>query len=193
MSIAAMRPTFEMQLEVPCHEVDHRIREVLGRPEWSQHNLAFENYSELHIPQSELRYWSPHLSLLLSERDGGTHVFARFAPRQEVWTLVWVIYLALAFTAFFAAIFAYSQWILRQSSWVGAIPVLACVGIALLHIASRVGQTLSSDQMHALRERCDLLMSLVLAEGWRIDESTDPEVKRSPAASGASLESASPE
>ncbi len=162
MSISDLTPAFDMHLPLPVSTVDQKIREILSREPWSQNCLAFERFAELHVPKTELRYWTPHLSLTLDD-DGanGTRIHARFEPRQEVWTFVWVVYLALGFTAFFAMIYVYAVSLLKQSTWMSAVPILALTGIAALHFASRTGQRWSSDQMQKLRLDCELLMDKI--------------------------------
>lgn len=163
MSIATLRPTFELHFPVQCSELDRRLRNQLATDEWRTTSLAFDRYAELHVPKSQIRYWSPHLSLHLIEEEDGTRVLARFAPRQEVWTLIWIIYLALTFTAFFAAIFAFSVWMIGQNSWLLIVPPLAILGIACIHVVSRIGQGWSSDQMLALRNDCSKLFDQVIS------------------------------
>lgn len=163
MSIGSLRPTFELQLPISCDSADKYIRDLLSQPEWCDNSFAFDRYAELHVPAQELRIWSPHLSLHLTPLEEGTHVFARFAPRQNVWTFVWVVYLALTFTAFFAAIFGYSLWLIQQPFWwTMLIAMVSLAGIGILHLVSRVGQGLSSDQMHWLHGRSDRLFQVVL-------------------------------
>jgi len=162
MAFAALRPTFELHMPIACDEVDRRMQQVLKEEYWRHTSLSFERYAELHVPKSEVRYWSPHLSLVLDEDGhGGTRVFGRFAPRQEVWTFVWVLYLALLFIAFFAMIYVYAVSILKQSTWMSVVPILAIAGIASLHFTSRIGQQWSSDQIHKLRTDCDFLFDQV--------------------------------
>ena len=162
MSISDLTPAFDMYLPLPVSTVDQKIREILSREPWSQNCLAFERFAELHVPKTELRYWTPHLSLTLDD-DGanGTRIHARFEPRQEVWTFVWVVYLALGFTAFFSMIYVYAVSLLRQSTWMSVLPILALAGIATLHFASRTGQRWSADQMQKLRSDCELLMDKI--------------------------------
>jgi hypothetical protein len=151
MSLLSLRPTFEMQLPHPKAELVRRVQSELRKQPWNSTSLVFDDYVEIHIPRSELRYWSPHLSLSFDGDEKHTHVLGRFAPRQEVWTLVWILYLLLAFTAFFGLIFAYAEWILGQSSWIGVASLVAIAGIIILYLVSFIGQRLSSDQMHQLR------------------------------------------
>lgn len=174
MSIASMRPTFEEQLSMSCDEVTRRVSEKLQTPTWRDTSLGFGSYIEIHIPKSELRYWSPHLSLHFEDHGGNTRVFGRFAPRQEVWTLVWGVYLALAFAAFFALIYVYCEWLLGQQTWFIILPPICLVGIIALHIASRIGQYWSMDQMHSLRERCHELLSSIQSPCTIPTDAQDP-------------------
>jgi hypothetical protein len=162
LPITALRPTFEIHLPLERDEVDRRIRLILKQDCWKPISSSFERYTELHVPKEEVRYWSPNLSLLVDHDSGsGTRIYARFAPRQDVWTFVWVIYMALTFTAFFAMIYVYAVSLMKQSTWMSVVPILAIIGIALLHMASRIGQQLSSDQMVTLRNNCDRLLDQV--------------------------------
>lgn len=146
-----MRPTFEMELPYSKEEVIRRIGVELKKPNRNNTCLLFDQYAELHIPESDIRYWSPHLSLSFDGDGIHTRVHGRFAPRQEVWTLVWVIYLVLAFSAFFSSVFECAFWMMGQSSWFGLAAILALVGIGLLYLVSQIGQLLSADQMIALK------------------------------------------
>jgi hypothetical protein len=162
LPLAALTPTFEIHLPLDRDEVDRRIRLILNQACWKPISSSFERYTELHVPKEEIRYWSPNLSLLVDHDSGsGTRIFARFAPRQDVWTFVWVIYMALAFTAFFAMVYVYAVSLMKQSTWMSVVPIVSIMGIAGLHLASRIGQKLSSDQMIKLRADCDRLLDQV--------------------------------
>lgn len=159
-----MRPTFEAHLPYPKTDFVHRVVEELSKPRWASNSLVFDDYIELHIDRSELRFWSPHLSLYIEGDGSHTLVTGRFGPRQEVWTLVCVLYMLLAFTAFFALIYAYVQWTLGQSAWTLLPGVASLLGVGAIHLASYVGQNWSSDQIHRLRGDWQQL----------VDEATEP-------------------
>ncbi|MEZ6074966.1 MAG: hypothetical protein R3C56_04595 [Pirellulaceae bacterium] len=73
----------------------------------------------------------------------------------EVWTFVWIVYLAMSFTAFFGLVLAYSQWMLGESVWGLWAAVAALIAISTLYVVANIGQQWSSDQMDALRARLD--------------------------------------
>ena len=151
MHLTTMRPTFEMELPMERGEALRLIRQALERDELNQTTLLFNHYIELHIPTSQVRFWSPHLGLSFEEAGERTRVYGRFAPRNEVWTLIWVIYLLLAFSAFFAIMFELSSWSLGRSTWFGIAAIILLIGIGIVYTVSQIGQMWSSDQMLALK------------------------------------------
>lgn len=136
-------------------------------------------YGEMHLDPSQRRLWSPHLSFYVSSAEPTpTHMVTaqdsespdallrvRFAPRFEVWTCVWAIYLAMAFSAFFGAALGYSQWMVGEHPWGLYVSAVGVVIIAILHVVACTGQHWSADQMDELRDRlqevlteCELLL-----------------------------------
>ncbi|MBL8890303.1 MAG: hypothetical protein JNL67_10010 [Planctomycetaceae bacterium] len=89
---------------------------------------------------------------------GGTMLVGRFAPRQNVWMLVWIVYLAMAFLIFFALVYASVQYWMNTTPWAISVGLAGIVCILGLHMVSMVGQSWSSDQMHELRARLDELL-----------------------------------
>jgi hypothetical protein len=159
-----MRPTFETVVPLPKVEVQKRISQQLDADGWRWESHSFDGYFEMHVPKNEVRYWSPHLSISMDERDGATHIHGRFAPRQDVWTLVWVLYLAFAFTALFALLFWLAAWHASQSQWrwMWVLTPLSLLGLALLYVVNFVGQSWSNDQIHSLRAQWDELSANAL-------------------------------
>lgn len=114
-------------------------------------------WAEIHVPGTERRIWSPYLSLRLDHPDPGTDhgsvLYARFAPRPEIWTGVVFLYSLLLFAAFFGGTFAYVQWASNEPAWGGWVALGGVIGIAAIHLAGAIGRRLSHDQMHELRDR----------------------------------------
>jgi uncharacterized membrane protein len=164
-----MRPTFTTVIPLSQEYVSRKLSEELTRPERRATSLVFDGYFELHVPDSEIRYWSPHLSLTLDGDTRQTVVVGRFAPRQNVWTLVWILYLFLAFTLFFSLIYAYAHWILRSSTWVTLLVPLSVVGILMLYVISQIGQSWSSDQMTSLRANWHELVEKLFPPGVELE------------------------
>ena len=68
------------------------------------------------------------------------------------------VYFVMTFAIFFGAAFGYVQWTLDYSAWGFLAVPIGILVIALLHVASLVGQRLSSDQTVQLRDQLDLLL-----------------------------------
>jgi hypothetical protein len=151
MRFTSMRPTFEMKLPYSRDEVFRRIREKLEQTSRENTWLFFDQYAELHLPERSIRYWSPHLTLSFEEDGLQTRIHGRFAPRQQVWTLVWVLYLLFAFSAFFLAMFEIAFWMMGQTSWFSVACILALAGLGVIYLTSQIGQRWSEDQMLVLK------------------------------------------
>jgi hypothetical protein len=157
------RPTFEIEFNESRQAAVEKLRlHQLSKGPIAGY-LLFGDYGELHLDSSQYRLWSPHLSFCLAEGSsshpsGGGLIHARFAPRIEIWTFVWIVYLAMAFSSFFGAILVYSQWQLGEAQWAWSLvfpPLLVIVG---LYVVAHTGQHLSSDQMDELRNRLNQIL-----------------------------------
>ena len=160
-----LRPTFALHLEEPRLEVMEKLRQSCEQLNQRHLFLMYGEYGELHLPAEEHRLWSPHLSFYVIQRDAASMIHARFAPRPDVWTSVWIAYLAMAFTAFFGFALGYSQWMLGETVWGLWVAIAASGVIGGLYLVASIGQQWSSDQMLALRSR---LESILQTAGVRI-------------------------
>jgi len=162
MALLQLRPTFEVPIAEDRLQVIAKLEAEYARakaqPKAQPDFLLHGEYGKLRLASSEHRLWSPHLSFYVSERDGRALIRGRFAPRLEVWTFVWVIYLAMSFTAFFGLMLAYSQWMLGETDWGLWVAVAAVLAIVTLYVVANIGQQGSTDQMDALRARLDSIL-----------------------------------
>jgi hypothetical protein len=152
------RPTFQIELKESRQTAVEKLQSHYRTQEKKGDYLLFGEYGELHIPPSRHRLWTPHLSFCITDKLAGGEpasglIHCRYAPRIEVWTFVWIVYLAMAFTAFFGLILVCSQWQLGEFPWGWALtfpPLLVILG---LYLVAHLGQQLSEDQMIELRDR----------------------------------------
>ncbi len=158
MSLFQLRPTFEIPLSDNRLDAIAKLEAEFARRDKRESFLMHGEYGELHLPAVEHRLWSPHLSFYVSDREEQCLIHGRFAPRLEVWTFVWVIYLAMSFTAFFGFALAYSQWMLGESGWGLWVATIALLAVLTLYVVANIGQQLSADQMSALRNRLDKIL-----------------------------------
>jgi hypothetical protein len=146
-----LRPTFELSIEVSRDEAIHRLgsayREI-GNP---QVFFMHGEYGELHLPKEQHRLWSPHLSFYITQDQDASIVRGRFAPRPDVWTLIWIFYLLLAFTAFFSLIMHLSQLAIGETGSWHWLTIAASLTIGLIYLIANIGQQWSADQMELLK------------------------------------------
>ncbi len=155
-----LRPTFEIVLDETRDEAIEKLRQEYSRSGRNESFLMFGEYGEMHLPIAEHRLWSPHLSFYVMDHEQQSRVHGRFAPRLEVWTLLWIIYLLMTFSAFFGLVLAYSQWTIGETMWGLGVAILGATIIASIYIVAHVGQQWSSDQMQTLRNQLDRTLEL---------------------------------
>jgi hypothetical protein len=158
MQALKIRPTFEILLPVNRITAVEKIRKEIENLERKDLNRLFGNYGELYLPPAECRLWSPFLAFHVDELGEESLVNGRFAPRLEVWTFVWVVYLAMAFSVFFGLVVGYVQWFIGEPVWGLAVAGFGVLVIAVLHIVASVGQQCSADQMTVLRTRLEAIL-----------------------------------
>jgi hypothetical protein len=146
-----LRPTFEIELNESRQDAVKKIDEAYQRVENRKLFQVFGDYGELHVPPAEHRVWSPHLAFSIDQRGEHACIHGRFAPRFEIWTFVWICYMALACTAFFGFILGFSQFMIGSTAWGTWIGVAAMVLWAILIAVAHIGQQLSADQMRGLQ------------------------------------------
>jgi len=161
MSWFRLRPTFDIEIELPRQSVIEQLQKLQNEATDKRLFMMFGEYGELHLPTSEHRLWSPHLSFYVGEVNHHTVVHGRFAPRVDIWTIVWIAYLVLLFSAFFGAVLGISQWTLGELPWGLWIAGVSMVFWLSLFVIAHVGQQLSSDQMHLLQNRLKELLASI--------------------------------
>ena len=157
MSTVHLRPTFRLSLEA---DRDAAIEQIRGRltddERFAGRWRGKGRWAEIHVPHSERKLWSPHLSLRLDKEKGDRcSVFGRFAPSPEVWTFFMFLYVGLVFGVVFGAVLGYVQWASNESPWGFLVVAGGVPAIGLIHLASAVGQRLGQRQMAALKEELD--------------------------------------
>lgn len=162
-----MQPMFRLEVPGRVDQALVELRRAIKVPELEGLAESAGPCLDFKIEAADRRFWSPHLSISLSDSEAGeetTEVHGRFAPRPEIWTMIMVIYFGTITFAFFAAIYGYVQWALGQTPWALIVVPVGIALIAALHVASLVGQRLSSDQMQLLRSRFDRSVEIAFGE-----------------------------
>jgi hypothetical protein len=153
-----LRPTFEFPIRATRDQAIAALQACFQQQNQIDQFLMHGEYGELHLEKSLHRFWSPHLSFYVTDRAGQCIIRGLFAPRAEVWTTVWIIYLAMAFAAFYSFAMAGSQWALDEPTWWHWLGLAATLAIVAVYMIAHIGQQWSADQMRLLRERLDELL-----------------------------------
>ncbi|WP_442508755.1 hypothetical protein SH528x_000286 [Novipirellula sp. SH528] len=157
-----MLPAFTLDLPLGKAEAMQRIRRAINELEAIENAKAVGDCAEFSVTPEERRFWSPHLSVQLSDTESGTQLYARFSPRPEVWTFFMLLYFMTTFFMFVGGVYGYVQWFMGAAPWALLLIPFGAAMIATLHVASLVGQGLSKDQMEKLRDQLDRSVAFAL-------------------------------
>ena len=162
MKSLKMQPTFELDLPMSAAESVARLRKAIHTAGLQRNADSAGTCIDFRVALTERRFWSPHLSVQVSDDDSGSQLFGRFSPRPEIWTMFMAIYAVTAIAIFGALIYGYVQWFMGSRPWALAVVPVGFLTIGGLHLASLIGQSLSTDQMDLLRQQLDQVIHIAL-------------------------------
>lgn len=163
----AIRPSFSFDLPVPSRQASEALAaqlaigsQQLRRARAPGGGLGAGGVGDrdhllLTVPEAQQRVWSPWLTIDITARDGGSHLFARFGPHPSVWTGFAFGYLTLGIAVVFSLIFTSAQAMVGGGLWALWITAGALVAAAGMWTFSRVGLGLAGAQMEAIRSELD--------------------------------------
>jgi hypothetical protein len=158
MEAPHLRPKFTLELPVEPDYALERIRARLDDSEFRECTMSAGRCVDLYVDKSERHLWSPHLSVQVETREGGSLLRGRYAPHPEVWTFFVFLYSVVGFATLIGAGFGFGQWVMGMRPWGFVFVPVGLAVIGLLHLASAAGQRLGNDQMQGLREKLDFLV-----------------------------------
>jgi len=115
------------------------------------------NHIQFSIQGEKQRYWSPHLSIELEEKEGNeknsTHIRGLFGPAQTLWTFFIFLHFIIAGIFLLFLMFAYSNWMLHQPNKGNLIVIsLMTISWILLYFIGRQTRTNGYGQMEELEQ-----------------------------------------
>ena len=160
----SLRPSFEIELDVPSAELIDQLASGLGTmrlelrrtrvPGGSEREPTHHDRDQLVItvlPEAR-HFWSPWLTLDIGARGEGAHVSGTFSPHPSVWTAYMFGYLALGIVLLFSLLFAASVVMMGGgAAWSLWVAGGAVVGALAMWSFSVLGQRLAAAQMDELR------------------------------------------
>ncbi len=121
------------------------------------------NHVQFTIKGEKQRYWSPHLSVELEEKEGNeknaTHVRGLFGPAQTMWTFFIFLHFIIAGIFLTFLMFAFSDYALKQSI-VNDVIVMVSMVICwiLLYVIARQTRENGYGQMEELERECQKII-----------------------------------
>lgn len=150
MTSFRVRPRFQTVTATPLATLEERIRQHLKQPDACCVGRMIPGHIVLSVPEKELHFWSPQLSLSLEEEEGGTLIRGLYGPAPAIWLMFAFGYGVLAFLTMIVAIVGFSSVNLGISApilW--ALPFLAG-GLIALYMIAQVGQKIGAEQTFTL-------------------------------------------
>jgi len=152
MSVKRIRPRFVNRIPDQPRELLCRLKESLDRPDVAIRGEIYGHHAVLKVPEGEVHFWSPQLSIDIEPDDGGKQAVVRglYGPRPAVWTMFVGLYAMWIFCGLMGLVIGYSQWSLdRSPTFLWAIPVAIVLCMAVYGLAF-YGQHLGNSQMVSL-------------------------------------------
>ena len=159
-----LRPSRRVHLPLSRDEAVASVREILQSSTDAECWQGKGRWCEIRLPESEQRLWTPYLSIRADHEPEGSSLFARFAPRPEVWTFFVFVYSAIAFFVVFGGVLGYVQWASGEAAWGLWAVWLGIPALLLMHLASYVGQRLARAQTEELQRRLDAVLAALPVE-----------------------------
>lgn len=156
-----LQPAFTVDVPIDADELLRRVKRLFAEPRFRGIAKTASMCIDYTIELADQRFWSPHLSIQVSQTESGSQLHCRFSPRPEIWTMFMAIYFVVLMLMFAASIYAYVQWWMGDAMWSLLMMPMGVVLIATLHAASQIGQGLSGDQMELLRGRLDQTLTAI--------------------------------
>ncbi len=150
-----LKPRFEMEVDEPLGQVVEAFRIELGRAECPVVGKVAPGMLMLSVPEAEKRLWSPVLELMLEASESGTRLRGSIGPHPHVWTTFTVLHLLLAICGLAGLTWGISMAAIDGRYWPFGIPLATLALHAFVAGAAFIGQGLSAEQMHGLRNFVD--------------------------------------
>lgn len=158
----ALRPSFAVDLGCPSSQVlerlfarlgagPHQLRRTRVPGGGGERGPRDHDHFVLTVAEAEQRLWSPWLTVEVTPKGEGAHLFARFSPHPSVWTGFAFAYLTLSVVLLFSLVFTAALALSGGVPWSLFVSAGAALVLFGLWWASQVGQRLARGQMETLR------------------------------------------
>ena len=171
----ALRPSFDLDVAMPARSALPALTAQLEAGAMSLRRTrvpgggrADERARErdhlvLTVPEAQRHFWSPWLTIEVSPRGGGTHLFSRFSPHPSVWTAFSFGYLGLGSITAVALAIAGSGMLVRGAEQPWALWVAGACALCMIAMwwISQIGQRIARAQMTTLAAELDRAVAAI--------------------------------
>ena len=153
MSSFRVRPRFRhvipFEPEITIEKIDTKITEKKDRCEVKR----FPEYLCLRIPEEQLHFWSPQLTLNIEPIDSGkTVINGVYGPNANVWSIFLYAYLTAGSIALFSGCLGVAQLLIDHQAWGFWIFWPALAAIVIFYLTAQFGQKLGASQTYQLHQ-----------------------------------------
>jgi hypothetical protein len=150
MSGLELRPRFKIESALSSDEIIQKINTAINDKEVPCNGSVITDYAVLKIPQDQLHFWSPQLSLNVSKQKEGSLISGLFAPSPAVWTMFMFFYMGIGVLGLFGMFYGLSQWTInKEPTMLWSVPVALLIEL-IIYLIAQTGKKLGNKQMHQL-------------------------------------------
>lgn len=146
-----VRPRFKITLAKNENNIVEHIQNALNSTGAKCIGSVSERYISLQIPKHAQHYWSPQLSITLSEEDDKSAVRGVYGPRPAVWTMFIFFYSLIGLALLVVTVIGLSTMTLDKGTaifwWIPAL----LIAFLTLYLVAYFGQKIGHDQMVELQ------------------------------------------
>ena len=147
-----LRPRLEMTVSLTPAQVQRQVDHELREPDCPCRGLTTDRQIDLRIREADRHFWSPQLTVVVSQNQGGSRLTGHFGPNAEVWTMFMACYGFVVLSAIAGLFFGISQLVAEEKPWaLWSIPI-AIVLVVLIYVAAGIGQRLGQSQTDVLHD-----------------------------------------
>jgi hypothetical protein len=160
-SLQQVRPRFVADIALKPSEIVKNFNAALAQTNAPCKGEAAEHYATLYFPKNKQKYWTPILTLTISETELGSHIRGMYSPQPSIWTMFVFFYTVIGTLGVFALIIGGAQSTVGKNPWALWLSIPLFAILASLFFVAQYGKKKSRPQMSVIH---DFLIQQVLKE-----------------------------
>ena len=147
MELIEVRPRFRKKSPRGVPELLNDLNELLMAHPTKMHGQIVHHHATIKIPDEQLHFWSPQLTLSFEEKEDGSLIRGMYGPRPHIWLGFMFLYFLLGFITLVVLIVGLSQLNLGLTAYILWTVPFALGGFFVLWFSSKAGQKLAHEQI----------------------------------------------